>query len=62
MTHQEHYTTRQLMERYSVCRRTLTRWTEQVGLNFPKPLRINGRRYWKVDEISQWEEARKGAA
>ncbi|WP_426041681.1 helix-turn-helix transcriptional regulator [Brevundimonas sp. TWP2-3-4b1] len=60
MTPNKHLTARQLMARYCVCRRTIGRWTNQPGLNFPKPVEINRRRYWREDDIEQWEQGRRG--
>lgn len=58
MNPQKHLTARQLMARYSVCRRTISRWTENLTLNFPQPIVINKRRYWREGEIEAWEAAR----
>ena len=51
-----------LMERYAISDRTVDRWLMDSKLDFPKPLRINGRRYWRLAEIVDWERARKSAA
>ena len=55
----KHLTATQLMARYSVCRRTLGRWVVQQGLNFPSPVEINRRRYWREDDLEVWEEERR---
>ena len=34
---------------------TIWRWLKDKSLNFPKPLVINGRRYWRSDELEKWE-------
>lgn len=57
---------RQVCTRYGVSDRTLDRWTEhREYMKFPDPIRINRRRYWRVDELVAWERtraARAGAA
>jgi predicted DNA-binding transcriptional regulator AlpA len=49
---------KELTERYGVVPRTVDRWLADADLGFPKPLVINGRRYWALSEIEQWEHAR----
>ena len=48
-----------LMQRFDVADRTIDRWLDHPTLNFPKPIRINSRRYWKLSEVLQWERARE---
>jgi predicted DNA-binding transcriptional regulator AlpA len=33
----------------------LWRWLRDDELGFPKPLVINGRRFWKASELTAWE-------
>jgi hypothetical protein len=33
--------------------KTLGRWKKRPGLNFPKPIIINGREYWRRDEYQR---------
>ena len=47
-------------DRYGVSDRTIDRWVEASVL--PKPVYINGRRYWDADELGQRDEARKAEA
>ena len=47
--------TRFLMQRYNVVDRTIDRWVDDPKLDFPKPLKINNRRYWRLSEILEWE-------
>jgi hypothetical protein len=54
-----------LMRRYGICNRTLARWLKgeaahprYAGLNFPKPIMINKRRYWHRQNLEAWERAR----
>ena len=37
---------------------TLWRWLHDPALNFPQPIWINGRRYWRESEILAWEQSR----
>jgi hypothetical protein len=41
---------------------TLWRWERDQRLRFPKPLVINGRRYWKLRELEAWERDRMAAS
>jgi predicted DNA-binding transcriptional regulator AlpA len=34
---------------------TLWRWLKDENLNFPRPLTINRRRYWTVEDVEKWE-------
>jgi predicted DNA-binding transcriptional regulator AlpA len=59
-----HYlTAKHLAARFSVCRRTISRWAANRLLNFPQPVKINRRRYWRDADIEQWEreQQRTGA-
>lgn len=33
---------------------TLWRWLNSNKLDFPEPIRINGRRYWRRSEVKAW--------
>lgn len=51
--------TKTVRERYNnACSRTVDRWINDPELGFPKPTMINGRRYWRLGELRQWERAR----
>ena len=51
--------TKQVCQRYNgIVPRTVDRWVKDPELNFPKPKMINGRRYWRLTELEQWERAR----
>ena len=45
-------------QRYGVSDMTLWRWLRNPTLCFPKPITINGRRYWREDSLLDWERAR----
>jgi predicted DNA-binding transcriptional regulator AlpA len=49
---------KQLTERYGVVPKTIDRWLADADLGFPRPLVINGRRYWDLAQVEQWERAR----
>jgi predicted DNA-binding transcriptional regulator AlpA len=54
--------TRQVCTRYGgerpLCARTIDRWIIDPKLEFPKPTMINGRRYWRLRELRDWERQR----
>jgi predicted DNA-binding transcriptional regulator AlpA len=54
-------TARQVYERFSVSDMTLWRWLNDPDLDFPRPIVINHRRYFRLPEIEAWErqQARK---
>jgi hypothetical protein len=55
----ELWPTRKVLARYSICDKTLDRWlTEYPALNFPRPMMINKRRYWRQRDLHAWEIAR----
>jgi predicted DNA-binding transcriptional regulator AlpA len=37
---------------------TLWRWLRNTELGFPKPRRINRLRYWKTNDLAEWERRR----
>ena len=39
---------------------TLWRWLHDPAMNFPKPVRIQSRRYWRESDLTEWLEAREG--
>lgn len=41
--------------RYGVSDTSLWRWLRDDALGFPHPLRINGRRFWKLADLEGWE-------
>lgn len=49
-------TARQVRERFGVVARTIDRWLASTALAFPKPIRINKRRYFIEQEILDWED------
>jgi hypothetical protein len=49
---------RKVQDRYDIADRTLDRWVVNPALNFPLPVIINKRRYWRVSELVAWERQR----
>jgi len=47
-----------VLRRYGIVDRTLKRWLDNPSLKFPRPLVVNGRRYFKVVDSEQWERDR----
>jgi predicted DNA-binding transcriptional regulator AlpA len=43
--------------RFGITDRTLDRWLNNDELRFPRPLLINKRRYFILEEIEAWERA-----
>jgi len=46
-------------KRYDVHATTLFRWDRNPQLNFPKPIRINGRKYRDVAALDEWDRSRR---
>jgi hypothetical protein len=52
-------TSRQVRSRYgNISDMSLWRWLRDERLNFPRPLVLNKRRYWRLRELIAWERAR----
>lgn len=62
MSSENFMTSRMLKDRYRCSDMTLHRWERHPTLDFPKPLRINGRRLWREADIAEWELQRSGRA
>jgi hypothetical protein len=59
-TIQQKLGTTTVARRYGVSKRTVERWLEDPDLGFPVPMDINGRRYFDLHELEQFERARVG--
>jgi hypothetical protein len=42
--------------------RTIERWLQDPNLNFPKPIVVNKRKYWRLEELERWERSRASEA
>ena len=47
-----------VLRRYRIVDRTLKLWLDNPSLNFPRPLVVNGRRYFRLTDLEQWERSR----
>lgn len=54
----------QLCRRYGVSEQSIWRWRHDPALDFPKPMTINRRNYWRLADLIEWERrrARRDAA
>ncbi|YBV97399.1 DNA-binding protein [Phyllobacteriaceae bacterium JZ32] len=52
----------QVLARYNITDMTLWRWLQDSELDFPKPTKINRRRYFLEAELIAWERKRAGRA
>ncbi|MDP3691843.1 DNA-binding protein [Bradyrhizobium sp.] len=52
---------KQACARYKIVTRTLGRWLENEALKFPRPIVINGRRYFRERLLEEWEKRRAGS-
>ena len=48
----------QVAQRYKVDPRTIARWDQRPELGFPKPVRINARKYRSIEQLENWERSR----
>jgi predicted DNA-binding transcriptional regulator AlpA len=46
--------------RYGVSAMTLHRWLKDPGHDFPQPIRIGNRRYWRLSDLEEFERRRAG--
>jgi hypothetical protein len=58
MKRQQLFPSRALRDRYQICDRTLARWVQDPKLNFPQPIRINGRMYFSELELDEFDHRR----
>jgi predicted DNA-binding transcriptional regulator AlpA len=49
-----------LRYRYGVSGVTLWRWENDAEINFPKPLIINNRKFYRRTDLEAWENSRGG--
>lgn len=49
---------RRVAQRYGVHITTLYRWDLNPQLDFPKPIRINNRKYRDVEQLNAWDRSR----
>jgi predicted DNA-binding transcriptional regulator AlpA len=51
--------TRAVMERYQVSDRSIDRWVADPDLGFPKPIRINRKRFFYEHELDAFDATRR---
>jgi predicted DNA-binding transcriptional regulator AlpA len=44
--------------RYGISDMSLWRWLRDEALGFPHPMRINGRRFWRLADLEAFEASR----
>jgi len=49
----------QVKQRYGVTDMSLWRWLKDASLGFPHPIRINGRRFWRLADLRAWEASQE---
>jgi predicted DNA-binding transcriptional regulator AlpA len=55
-------TAKQVRERYGrVSDMSIWRWLRDPKLNFPRPIRINRRRFWRLSDLDAWDRSREAA-
>jgi len=47
--------TKKVAHRYDVTVRTIERWGDDPELDFPKPIIVNLRKYYRLEELEAWE-------
>jgi predicted DNA-binding transcriptional regulator AlpA len=52
----------EVRKRYSRSEMTIWRWDQTPTLGFPKPIRINGRKYRRLSELREWERKQAAAS
>ena len=55
-------TSNEVMARYSIVRRTLSRWIESPTMNFPQPVSINNRLYFTLSDLDAFDQRTLAAA
>jgi predicted DNA-binding transcriptional regulator AlpA len=54
-------TTRKVMARHCISKRSLDRRLKDPALGFPQPVMINDRRFWDEQALIAWEEKQAAA-
>lgn len=50
-----YFTSPQVQARFGISEMSLWRWQQDPKLDFPKPMIVNGRKYFAEDELVEWE-------
>jgi predicted DNA-binding transcriptional regulator AlpA len=59
---EQYLTSSDLKDRYSRSAQSLWRWGKNPKLNFPKPMKVNGRLLYRKTEIEAWERLMAAAS
>ena len=54
----EFATANDIVSRYRITKMTLWRWINNENVNFPRPIYINTRRYFRISDVLNWEAER----
>ena len=57
-----HLPAKRVCDRFDISKMTLWRWLKDEKLTFPRPIVMNGRRYFNEQEIEALADGRKAAA
>ncbi len=49
-------------QRYNITDRSIARWELDPELAFPKPMIVNGRKFFALDELETWERSRAASS
>jgi predicted DNA-binding transcriptional regulator AlpA len=55
---QAYLTRPQVKERYQISEMTMWRWEKNEAIQFPKPMVVGRRKYFKEEELTAWERDR----
>nr|NLR88640.1 DNA-binding protein [Rhizobium sp. P28RR-XV] len=55
---QAYLTRPQVKERYQISEMTMWRWEQNPLLNFPKPMVVGRRKYFREEDLTAWERER----
>jgi len=56
--HDVRLSTKRVSERYGVSTKSIERWERDPRLDFPEPIRIYERKYWRLADLVRWERQR----
>lgn len=56
-----HLKTRDVWARFGISKMTLHRWLQNEELGFPKPIKIQHRSYFRLEDIEKFEQRQREA-
>lgn len=54
---ENYHSAAEVRRRFQIGTTTLHRWLKDASINFPRPLMFNGRRYFSIPAIDEWQKA-----